>query len=95
MSNLKTFLKVLNNVGYPNPKIATIAKMANYNLFDIIPNLIDEIGEDGTDSFVKKALSKLSTNKGIKVPLSGNEYAYIIIHKSKDKISAIHRFPYI
>ena len=83
MSEIKTFLKILNKVGYPNPDTKSIAKMIGYNLFEFIPHLIDEVGEDGAQSFVNKAISKLSTKDGIKVVLSANEYVYIIVDKAK------------
>lgn len=84
MSNIKTFLQVLSKVGYPNHELESIAKMVDYNLNNFIPDLIDEIGKDDTESFVRKALSKLSTEKGIKVDLAGdyNEYIYVIIWKA-------------
>jgi len=83
MSDVKTFLKVLSKVGYPNPDTKTIAKMMGYDFFEFIPNLVDEIGEDGAQSFVNNALAKLSTKDGIKVDLSGGEYVYVIVDKAK------------
>ena len=86
MSKVKTFLKVLNKVGYPNPDTKSIAKMIGYDLYEFIPDLVDEVGKDNAESFVKNAISKLSTKDGIKVNLSGNEYVYVIIDKSWIKI---------
>ena len=83
MTQVKTFLKVLNKVGYPNPSTKSIAKMIGYDFFEFIPDLVYEVGEDGAQSFVNKALSKLSTEDGIKVNLSNGEYVYIIVDKAK------------
>jgi hypothetical protein len=83
MSDVKTFLKILNKVGYPNPDTKSIAKMMGYDFFEFIPNLVYEIGEDGAQSFVNNALAKLSTEDGIKVDLSNGEYVYIIVDKAK------------
>ena len=83
MSDVKTFLKILSKVGYPNPDTKSIAKMMGYDFFEFIPNLVYEIGEDGAQSFVNNALAKLSTEDGIKVNLSNGEYVYIIVDKAK------------
>jgi hypothetical protein len=79
MSNLKTFLKVLQKVGYPNPDVQSIAKMIDYNLEDFLPDLVAEVGEQKADEFTEKALNKLSTEKGIKVQDLDDpeQYAYI------------------
>lgn len=79
MSELKTFLKVLNKVGYPNPNIVSISKMADYHLEEFLPDLVAEIGEEKADEFTEKSLNKLSTEKGIKVQDSEDpkQYAYI------------------
>jgi hypothetical protein len=94
MSDVKTFLKVLSKVGYPNHELKSIAKMVDYNLDDFIPDLINEIGKDETESFVRKALSKLSTEEGIKVDLAGdyNEYIYVIVHKAWIYIDSLEVF---
>ena len=44
MSDLVPFLKLLTKVGYPNPEIQTIAKMADYNLEEFLPDLVAELG---------------------------------------------------
>ena len=68
MSDLKTFLKVLSKVGYPNPNVDSIAQMVSYNLEEFLPDLVAEIGEDGANDFVEKALDKLSDGtKEIKI----------------------------
>jgi hypothetical protein len=85
MSDLKTFLKVLNKVGYPNPNIESIAKMVDYNLEDFLADLVAEVGQEKADEFTEKALNKLSTEKGIKVQDLDDpgQYAYIILHNPR------------
>jgi hypothetical protein len=79
MSNIKTFLKVLTKVGYPNPNIQSIAKMIDYELERFLPDLVEEMGEEKADEFTEKALKKISTEKGIKVQDldDPNQFAYI------------------
>ena len=85
MSNLKTFLKVLSKVGYPNPDVHSIAKMIDYNLEEFLPDLVAEIGEEKADEFTEKALNKMSTSDGIRIQDDDDpeQYAYIIIHNSR------------
>jgi hypothetical protein len=85
MSNLKTFLKVLSKVGYPNPDTQSIAKMIDYELEDFLPDLVAEIGEEKADEFTEKALNKMSTPNGIRIKDKDDskEYAYIIIHNPR------------
>lgn len=79
MSSLKSFLKVLTKVGYPNPDLQSIAKMVDYNLENFLPDLVSEIGEVKAEEFTEKALNKISTEKGIKVQDLDDpeQYAYI------------------
>ena len=86
MSNLKTFLKVLNKVGYPNPNVESIAKMIDYNLEEFLPDLVAEVGEEKADDFTEKALKKMSPSGGIKIGNlydDPNQYAYIILHNPR------------
>ena len=86
MSNLKTFLKVLSKVGYPNPDIQSIAKMIDYNLEEFLPDLVAEIGEEKSDEFTEKALNKISTSDGIRISNlydDSNQYAYIKIYNPR------------
>jgi hypothetical protein len=86
MSNVKTFLKVLSKVGYPNPDTESIAKMIDYNLEDFLPDLVAEIGQEKAEEFTFNALSKLSTNKGIKVTNiydDPKQYAYIDVYNPR------------
>jgi hypothetical protein len=85
MSNLKTFLKVLNKVGYPNPQVESIAKMIDYNLEEFLPDLVAEVGEEKADDFTEKALNKMSTSDGIKIQDKEDpeQYAYIKLHNPR------------
>ena len=85
MSNLKTFLKVLKKVGYPNPDIQSIAKMIGYDIQEFLPDLVAEIGEEKSDEFTENALNKMSTSDGIRVQDKDDpeQYAYIILHNPR------------
>jgi len=86
MSNLKTFLKVLSKVGYPNPDTESIAKMVDYNLEDFLPDLVAELGQEKADEFTEKAINKMSTPKGIKVTNIYDypeQYAYIDVYNPR------------
>ena len=85
MSDLVPFLKLLAKVGYPNPEIQTIAKMADYNLEEFLPDLVAELGEEKADKFTERALNKMSTQDGIRIQDEDDskEYAYIIIHNPR------------
>jgi hypothetical protein len=86
MSNLKTFLKVLSKVGYPNPDTESIAKMIDYNLEDFLPDLVAELGQEKADEFTEKAINKMSTPKGIKVTNIYDypkQYAYIDVYNPR------------
>lgn len=86
MSNVKTFLKVLRKVGYPNPDVHSIAKMIDYNLEEFLPDLVAEIGEEKSDEFTEKALNKISTSDGIRISNlydDSNQYAYIKIYNPR------------
>jgi len=86
MSNLKTFLKVLSKVGYPNPDTESIAKMVDYNLEDFLPDLVAELGQEKADEFTEKAINKMSTPKGIKVTNIYDypkQYAYIDLYNPR------------
>ena len=85
MSNLKTFLKVLTKVGYPNPDIDSIAKMMDYNLEEFLPDLVAELGEEKADEFTERALNKMSTQDGIRIQDENDpkQYAYIKLHNPR------------
>jgi hypothetical protein len=85
MSNLKTFLKVLKKVGYPNPDTASIAKMIGYDLEEFLPDLVAELGEEKADEFTEKTLKKMSTSDGIRIQDDDDpeQYAYIKIYNPR------------
>ena len=85
MSDVKTFLKVLSKVGYPNPDTESIAKMIDYDLEDFLPDLVAEVGQEKADEFTEKALNKITPKEGIRVNLydDPNQYAYIHIHNPR------------
>jgi hypothetical protein len=89
MSNLKTFLKVAQKLGYPNPNpdSYTIAKSIDYSLRNLIDDLLKEVGREKTNEFIEKTFSKLGamSSPGIKIDLgdrAGEEgsYIYLIIN---------------
>ena len=90
MSKLKTFLKVVQKLGYPDPHpdSLTIAKSIGYNLNFFIDDLITEIGQLKTDEFIEKTFSKLGlmSSPGLKIDMEdgvGGEpgsYIHLIIN---------------
>jgi hypothetical protein len=84
MSNLNTFLRVMNKMGYPNPNTESIARSMDYDLDNFLPDLVDEVGEERADEFTEKSLEKLSENgKGIRIPLGDDKYVYLQIYQSR------------
>ena len=86
MSELNKFLKVMTKMGYPNPNTSSIARSMDYDLDNLIPDLVEEFGEEGADEFTERALRKLSEDgKGIRVPLDddNDNYIYLYIHQSR------------
>ena len=88
MSHIKSFLKVLQNEGYPNPETLTYAKLVSYDLDNFLLDLVKEVGLEKADEFVLKALKSLSDgNKGIRVDLSElsepGDFVYVIIDESR------------
>jgi hypothetical protein len=84
MTNLNTFLRVMNKMGYPNPNTESIARSMDYDLDNFLPDLVEEVGEERADDFTEKALEKLSENgKGIRIPLGDERYIYLQIHQSR------------
>jgi hypothetical protein len=89
MSNLKTFLKVAQKLGYPDPSpnSLVIANSINYNLNNFIEDLISEVGQERANEFVNKTFSSLGAtySPGIKIDLSDRlgetgSYIYLIIN---------------
>jgi hypothetical protein len=89
MSNLNRFLKVLNKVGYPNPDLDSIVRMTDYNLEDFLPDLVDEVGEEGADDFIERAIDKVyNDGKGIRVILNDGDYGeYVYIKLENPHVS--------
>lgn len=82
MSNLKTFLKIINKLGYPNPDVVSIAKMIGYKLEEFLPDLVSEIGEEKAGEFTTKSIKKMSPQGSIKISNlydDSKQYAYIKI----------------
>jgi hypothetical protein len=89
MSDLKTFLKVVQKLGYPNPSpnSLVIANSINYNLNNFIEDLTIEVGQERANEFVNKTFSSLGAtySPGIKIDLSDRvgetgSYVYLIIN---------------
>jgi hypothetical protein len=89
MSDLKTFLKVAQKLGYPDPSpnSLVIANSINYNLNNFIEDLILEVGQERANEFVNKTFSSLGAtySPGIKIDLSDmvgetGSYIYLIIN---------------
>ena len=78
--NIKSFLKILEKVGYPNPKIVSISDMVDYNLDTFLFDLKNEIGEEGVVDFCDKAIEKLSDGKAIKVDLETDGQEYVLVN---------------
>lgn len=89
MSNLKTFLKVAQKMGYPNssPDSLVIANSIDYTLNNLLQDLIMEVGEEKTNEFVTKTFLSLGAtySPGIKIDLGDRvgdtgSYIYLIIN---------------
>ena len=89
MSDLKTFLKVAQKLGYPDPSpnSLVIANSISYNLNNFIEDLISEVGQERANEFVDKTFSSLGAtySPGIKIDLSDRlgetgSYIYLIIN---------------
>ena len=78
--NIKSFLKILEKVGYPNPKIVSISDMVDYDLDNFLFDLKNEIGEEGVVDFCDKAIEKLSDGKAIKVDLETDGQEYVVVN---------------
>ena len=77
--NIKSFLKILEKVGYPNPKIVSISDMVDYNLDYFLVDLKNEIGEEGVVDFCRKAISKLQGEDGMRVNLETDGQEYVVV----------------
>lgn len=89
MSDLKTFLKVSQKLGYPNPSpdSLVIANSIDYTLNNLLEDLITEVGKEKSNEFVNKTFSSLGAtySPGIKIDISDRvgeigSYIYLIIN---------------
>jgi hypothetical protein len=89
MSDLKTFLKVAQKLGYPNPSpdSLVIANSIDYTLNNLLEDLITEVGKEKSNEFVNKTFSSLGAtySPGIKIDVSDRvgeigSYIYLIIN---------------
>ena len=89
MSEVITFLKILKKEGYPNPKTSTYAKFVDFDLDNFLPDLFEEVGQNGVDDFARKAIAKISSPDGLKITWwDTNEYVYVKltnIHYDEDE----------
>ncbi len=79
MTNVNSFLKILNKTGYPNPDIQSIARMVGYDLENFLSQLKEEIGEEGVLDFCRKAISKLQGADGMRVDLETDGQEYVVV----------------
>ena len=89
MSDLKTFLKVLEKYNYPNSSVdvPTLAKLSSYNIDNFSDDLEHTIGNEKTFDFIRNTFYKLGLthDSGLKINLGGyagelGSYIYLIIN---------------
>ena len=87
MNDFKLLLKYFKKIGYPNKNLLNLFKALEYSDRDFLPDLVENLGIDGADEFVKKTIDKLNTPQGIKIDLSNEgypeSYIYLIIKNFK------------
>jgi hypothetical protein len=87
MNDFKLLLKYFKKIGYPNKNLLNLFKALEYSDRDFLPDLVETLGIDGADKFVKKTIDKLNTPQGIKIDLSNEgypeSYIYLIIKNFK------------
>jgi len=85
MNKFKLILKYLSkNGGYPNKDMPKIFRYFNYHNLNFLPNMVETLGESGSDYFVDKSIRKIYTpNKGVRIDLKNegypDSYIYLII----------------
>jgi hypothetical protein len=96
--NIKSFLKILNKVGYPNSSIVSISNAVGYDLDEFLLDLKSEIGGDGVVDFCDKAIKKLSDKNGIRVDLETDGLEYVLVnvyplyyHEDESEIDVVSR----
>jgi hypothetical protein len=87
MNDFNLLLKYFKKIGYPNKNLLNLFKALEYSDRDFLPDLVENLGIDGADEFVKKTIDKLNTPQGIKIDLSNEgypeSYIYLIIKNFK------------
>jgi hypothetical protein len=84
--NLKSYLKLLSKIDYPNQKedLLTVTKYISYDPHEFQNDLLTNLGVIGTADFVQKTFSKLGimSSPGFKVMFDYNngDYVYLIIN---------------
>ena len=89
MSELKSFLKVLEKYNYPNSKVDVprLARLAGYNLSSFVEDLEGTIGTQKTFDFIQNTFSKigLTHDPGVRINLDNyagdkGSYIYLIVN---------------
>ena len=89
MSQLKSFLKVLEKYNYPNSKVDVprLARLSGYNLSSFVEDLEGTIGTQKTFDFIQNTFSKigLTHDPGLRVNLDDyagdiGSYVYLIVN---------------
>ena len=83
MNDFKLLLKYFKKIGYPNKNLISLFKSLDYDADNFLPDLVENLGEDGAHDFVQKTIDKLKNPKGIKIALADEgypeSYIYLII----------------
>ena len=89
MSELKSFLKVLEKYNYPNSKVDVprLARLSGYNLSSFVEDLEGTIGTQKTFDFIQNTFSKigLTHDPGLRINLDDyagdiGSYVYLIVN---------------
>lgn len=89
MSQLKSFLKVLEKYNYPNSKVDVprLARLSGYNLSSFVEDLEGTIGTQKTFDFIQNTFSKigLTYDPGLRINLDDyagdkGSYVYLIVN---------------
>ena len=89
MSELKSFLKVLEKYNYPNSNVDVprLARLSGYNLSSFVEDLEGAIGTQKTFDFIQNTFSKLGLthNPGVRINLDNyagdkGSYVYLIVN---------------
>ena len=80
-NKLNILFKILENQGYPNPRLDIYMKAIGYNGEWFLHDLVEKFGMEGARKFIKKTLSVLSKEKeryySITLPLKGYETSWV------------------